>query len=185
MGDLLANKLWSVPLSFEVRLVTVEITNMFLNFTLWRTLRVDFLQPLPFSGGGGLETSPYVSLPALCVENRLFRKSKIVNCCFRILQCFHWISDEFNDIVMNFSKRVFSWEIARCFFWHLSRLLAKTEDLRVDTCAAKSRPFLVLTFKCLSETIWRRDLLVQVNRCVLVYFCFYQASFCALFKEST
>ena len=81
------------------------------------------------------------------VENRTFRKSKIVNCCFRILQCFHWISDEFNDIVMNFSKSVFTWEIARCFFWHLSRLLAKTEDLRVDTCAAKSRPFLVLTFK--------------------------------------
>ena len=115
------------------------------------------------------ETSPCVSLPAFCVENRTFRMSKIVNCCFRILPCFHRISDEFNDIVMNFPKRVFSWEIARCFFWHLSRLLAKTEDLRVDTCAAKSRPFLVLTFKCLSETIWRRDLLVQVNR---IWLCF-------------
>ena len=84
------------------------------------------------------ETSPYVSLPALCVENRTFRMSKIVNCCFRILQCFHRISDEFNYIVMNFSKR-------------------------------NSRPFLVLTFKCLSETIWRRDLLVQVNR---IWLCF-------------
>ena len=130
------------------------------------SLRVDFLRLLPFSGG----RKHYHSY--LCqhsVSKTTFRKSKIVNCCFRILQCFHWISDEFNDIVMNFSKGVFTWEIARCFFWHLSRLLAKTEDLRVDTCAAKSRPFLVLTFKCLSETIWRRDLLVQVNR---IWLCF-------------
>ena len=149
MGDLLANKLWSASISlrlgksycgnYEYVLKFHSLANL--------SLRVDFLQLLPFSGGEGPETSPYVSLPALCVENRTFRMSKIVNCCFRILQCFHRISDEFNDIVMNFSKRVFSWEIARCFFWHLSRLLAKTEDLRVDTCAAKSRPFLVLTFK--------------------------------------
>ena len=145
---------------------------MFLNFTLWRTSAYGLISSDYCLSRGGAETLPFVSLPALCVENRTFRKSKIVNCCFRILQCFHWISDEFNDIVMNFSKRVFSWEIARCFFWHLSRLLAKTEDLRVDTCAAKSRPFLVLTFKCLSETIWRRDLLVQVNRIWLCYSLF-------------
>ena len=143
---------------------------MFLNFTLWRTSAYGLISSDYCLSRGGAEILPYVSLPALCVENRTFRKSKIVNCCFRILQFFHWISDEFNDIVMNFSKRVLSsWEIARCFFWHLSRLLAKTEDLRVDTCAAKSRPFLVLTFKCLSETIWRRDLLVQVNR---IWLCF-------------
>ena len=136
MGDLLANKLWSASISlrlgksycgnYEYVLKFHSLANL--------SLRVDFLRLLPFSGGA--ETLPYVSLPALCVENRTFRKSKIVNCCFRILQCFHWISDEFNDIVMKFSKGVFTWEIARCFFWHLSRLLAKTEDLRVDTCAA-------------------------------------------------
>ena len=67
------------------------------------SLRVDFLQRLPFSGGGNIT----IRISALFVANRTFRKSKIVNCCFRILQCFHWISDEFNDIVVNFSKRVF------------------------------------------------------------------------------
>ena len=107
MGDLLANKLWSVfKIFWGLEKVTVEITNMSLNFTLWRTSAYGLISSNDCLSRGA-ETLPYVSLPALFVANRTFRKSKIVNCCFRILQCFHWISDEFNDIVVNFSKRVF------------------------------------------------------------------------------
>ena len=137
MGDLLASKLWLVPYLLRLGKSYCGNYGYVLKFHSLAnlSLRVDFLQLLPFSGGEGPETSPYVSLPALCVENRTFRKSMIVNCCFRILQCFHWISDEFNDIVMNFSKRVFTWEIARCFFWHLSRLLAKTRFTRRHLCS--------------------------------------------------
>ena len=47
-------------------------------------------------------------------------------------------------IVMSSSKGVFIWEIARCFFWYLTFSPSKTEDLHVNTCAGKSRPFSVL-----------------------------------------
>lgn len=116
------------------------------------------------------QTSPYVSLPAICVETEHFEWVRLSTVALEFCNIF--IKYRMNLIVMSFSKGVFTWEIARCFFWHLSRLLAKTGDLRVDTCAAKSRPFLVLTFKCLSETIWRRDLLVQVNTIWLCYSLF-------------
>ena len=91
------------------------------------------------------QTSPYVSLPAICVETEHLEWVRLSTVGLEFCNIF--IKYRMNLIVVSFSKGVFTWEIARCFFWHLSRLLAKTGDLRVDTYAAKSRPFLVLTFK--------------------------------------
>ena len=86
-----------------------------------------------------------VSLRVFCVKTEHLKWVRLSTVASEFSNVFiEYQADSTIIIVMSSSKGVFIWEIARCFFWYLTFSPSKTEDLHVNTCAGKSRPFSVL-----------------------------------------